>query len=94
MTQLVGFGFSRDDASGVDVFCSTDPASGVLCWSSKHLASLARVNFKVPSLKEKQLHMITYLFELVAELMLAPADNVSQSPEFEAPFGIFGGEDS
>ena len=43
-------------------------------------------------MKAKQLHMVGYLCELVYDLGLAPGDNVSQSPGFETPFGIFGGQ--
>ena len=32
------------------------------------------------------------LCELVYDLALAPGDNVSQSPGFETPLGIFGGQ--
>ena len=43
------------------------------------------------TLEEKQLHMAGYLFELVYDLMISPRDNVSRSPGFETPLGVFGG---
>ena len=42
------------------------------------------------TLEEKQLHMVGYLFELAYDLMISPTDNVSRSPGFETPLGIFG----
>ena len=42
-------------------------------------------------LQDKQLHMVGYLFELFYDLMIAPRHNVSQSPGFETPLGVFGG---
>ena len=65
----------------------------MLCWSKKHLDHIKQVNFKVTTLQEKQLRMIAYLFELAYDLMLAQRDNVSRSPGFETPLGIFGGQD-
>jgi hypothetical protein len=42
-------------------------------------------------LKEKQLHMVAYLCELAYDIALSPDHNVSESPGFETPLGIFGG---
>ena len=39
-------------------------------------------------------HGREYLCELVYELALTPGDNVSQSPGFETPLGMFGGPDN
>ena len=44
-------------------------------------------------LRDKQLHMVGYLFELFYDLMIAPRNNVSCSPGFETCLGIFGGTD-
>jgi len=35
------------------------------------------------SMKQKQLNMLAFTWELVYELMLAPKDNCSESPGFE-----------
>jgi len=35
--------------------------------------------------------MVGYLCELAYDLALTPSDNVSQSPGFETPLGVFGG---
>ena len=42
-------------------------------------------------IREKQLHMIGYLSELVYNAAIAPDNNVSSSPGFETPLGIFKG---
>jgi hypothetical protein len=46
---------------------------------------------EIPQSQAKQLHMVGYLCELVYNLALAPGENVSQSPGFETPLGVFGG---
>ena len=56
------------------------------------LERVAAINFPGSlTLAEKQLHMAGYLFELVYDLVISPRDNVSRSPGFETPLGIFGG---
>jgi hypothetical protein len=53
---------------------------------------IGAVNFaNTKDLEAKQLHMVGYLCELVYDLALSPGDNVSQSPGFDTPLGIFGG---
>ncbi len=68
--------------------------SGIFAWSTEMLDQIGTVNFaNAKDLKAKQLHMVGYLCELVHDLALAPGDDVSQSPGFETPLGIFGGAD-
>jgi hypothetical protein len=63
-------------------------------FSKEMLERIGAVNFqKAKDLEAKQLHMVGYLCELVHDLALAPGDDVSQSPGFETPLGIFGGAD-
>jgi hypothetical protein len=63
-------------------------------WSKEVLERIGAVNFLgAKDLEAKQLHMVGYLCELVYDLALAPDQNVSQSPGFETPLGIFGGSD-
>ena len=51
-----------------------------------------RVGFNgLTTLKEKQLRIVGYAFELVYDLMISPLDNISKSPGFETPLGVFGG---
>ncbi len=69
--------------------------SGIFVWSKEMLERICAVNFqKAKDLEAKQLHMVGYLCELVYDLALTPDDNVSQSPGFETPLGIFGGSDN
>ncbi len=79
------------DTPGWDLLCSPE-ATGVLVWSKTALDHLSDVNFPgCASLTDKRRVMASYLFELVYELCIAPDHNVSQSPGFETPLGVFGG---
>ena len=39
---------------------------------------------------DKQLIIVSYLFELVYDIMISPADNVSLNGGFESCHGVFG----
>ena len=41
--------------------------------------------------KDKQLHLVSYLFEFYYDLMIAPSDNVSVNGGFESCHGYMGG---
>jgi hypothetical protein len=89
LQQYCGLGFSRSES--IEALHRTD-GSGIFVWSAEMLERIGAVNFQnAKDLKAKQLHMVGYLCELVYDLALAPGDNVSQSPGFETPLGIFGG---
>ncbi len=91
---FVGLGFNRKDVAAMKVLCSTTPSSGIFSWSKEMLEHVSKVKFAgCSTLAEKQLHMIGYMFELLYDLMISPRDNVSRSPGFETPLGIFGGSD-
>jgi hypothetical protein len=91
LTQYCGLGFSRQE--NIQALHQTD-GSGIFVWSKEVLERIGAVNFSgAKDLEAKQLHMVGYLCELVYDLALAPDDNVSQSPGFETPLGIFGGSD-
>ncbi len=65
--------------------CSENMASGILSWSPLVLQEVAKLNIAgTITLQEEQIHMVGYLFEMLFDLMIAPADNVSESPGFEA----------
>ena len=92
LEQYVGLGFMRTNEEAVNALCSSTSEDRLLSWSASHLELIAAVNFPgTPSVVEKQLHMVGYLFELVYDLMISPRDNVSHSPGFEIPLGILGG---
>ena len=85
-------GFMRTNEEAVNALCSSTSEDRLLSWSASHLELIAAVNFPgTPSVVEKQLHMVGYLFELVYDLMISPRDNVSHSPGFVFPLGILGG---
>ena len=82
---FVALGFLRTNAADVDMLVATSAADGILFWPAVSITRIDKTNFRgVANLKEKQLHMVGYLFELCYDLMLSPNDNVSQSPGFEA----------
>jgi hypothetical protein len=91
LEQYCGLGFSRRES--IEALHQTD-GSGIFVWSKEVLERIGAVNFSgAKDLEAKQLHMVGYLCELVYDLALAPDQNVSQSPGFETPLGIFGGSD-
>ena len=72
----------------------TDVENGLFQWSNEVLDNLKNTNFVCPSLKSRQLHMISHMMELLHDLMTSPSANVSRSPGFKLLLGIFGGCDS
>ena len=92
LEQYVALGFLRTNTEAAGELRVADPAKGLLLWPVGALERVAAINFPGSlTLAEKQLHMVGYLFELVYDLMISPRDNVSRSPGFETPLGIFGG---
>jgi len=92
LEQYVALGFMRTNTEAAGELCAADPAKELLSWLEGALERVAAINFPGSlTLAEKQLHMVGYLFELVYDLMISPRDNVSRSPGFETPLGIFGG---
>jgi hypothetical protein len=89
LQQYCGLGFSRSE--NIEALHQAD-GHGIFVWSEEIIERIGAVNFaNAKDLKAKQLHMVGYLCELVYDLALAPGDNVSQSPGFETPLGVFGG---
>ena len=81
---FVALGFLRTKTAAVDVLVATSAEEGILCWPASTVTQTSNTNFRgAADLKEKQLHMVGYLFELCCDLMLSPNDNASQSPGFE-----------
>jgi hypothetical protein len=53
-------------------------------WTKERLERIGAVNFaRANDIKDKQLHIVGYLCELVCDLTLAPGNNVSRSLGFE-----------
>ena len=83
LQQHCALGFSRSDADAVNNICKTNGAR-IFDWRPVDLDAMRRCSFYgSTTLKEKQLHMISYLFEIVYDLMLSDRDNISESPGFE-----------
>ena len=85
----VGLGFNRDsETAGLT---STDADGGnIFFWSKEVLELLDKSKEgSCTTLKEKQLVMVGYLFELLYDLCLSPLWNVSQNPGFESRLGVF-----
>ena len=93
LSQRVGVGFDRhkDDVVGYLTGCAKS-GDGIFVSDGAAKEKCAKVNFRgVDSIKHKQLHFVAYLYELGYGLSLAPALNISHSPGFETPLGIFEG---
>ena len=77
-----GLVFKIGDEEAKTALCSADDKKGLLYWSPTVMSKVT---------KDKQLHMVGYLFEMLYDLMIAPNANVSQSPGFESFLHIYGG---
>jgi hypothetical protein len=84
-----GLCFSRDDSMGVDMLCSPDTDLGIFSWNQVTIDSIMTTNFPQPTLRERQLIMLGYLFEMAYDLLIAPSHNVSHSAGFECPLSVF-----
>jgi hypothetical protein len=83
----VGFEYSKEDT--VAALCSDYTQGGVLSWSPEKLASIEKASFSgAKTLREKQLRMAGYAFELLYDLMISPSANASQNPGFESCHGV------
>ena len=90
LIMYVGFAFDRwNDCVVKQLVDST--MDGIYIWGNGYMEKIKNVNFKGCMMTtEKQLHFIAYLWELGFDLMISPENNVSESPGFEVPFGVFG----
>ena len=84
--HYVGFGFDRQQQAAVAAICDVS-RSGLFVWPKATLDCIKRAN---ETRANSQLKCISYLWELVFDLCLGPA-NVSESPGFESYLRIFGG---
>jgi hypothetical protein len=92
LVMCIGLAFNREDSDALELIC--DQTNGIFVWPEEILQFISRASFNhSPSLKDKQLHMVGYMVELVLDLMISPIDCVSQSPGFESCLHIFGNTD-
>jgi hypothetical protein len=83
-------GFSNKEPS-LSYLREIGPESLFVC-NRKYVDYLGKVTFRRGAdVQENHVHMIGYLCELAYDLAIAPGNNVSESPGFETPLGIFGG---
>ena len=87
LTQYCGFSFHR--AHDVEGLTSTDEGKSMFDWSVyiNHLDRSKLGGLK--TLREKQLTVVGYFFELCYDLCLSPSQNVSNNPGFESIIGVF-----
>jgi len=73
-----------DRASNLEDFCPKEEDDSLFVWSNETMKSLTRYS---GTMKDKQLNMVAYLWELTFELLLSVDGNVSKSPGYET-FGL------
>ena len=91
LQQYSAASFRRNESGPL---CSID-GNGLLLWPSNVMKAVTNVNFKATNARNiqgKQLEMVGYFFELLYDLSLSSDHNASESPGFETPLGIFGGD--
>ena len=75
---------------GFDGTSSVDKLLRLFNWGDEMMQRrLSQLHWKGKSEELKQVHMLGYLFELMYDLAIAPATNVSRSPGFETPLNIY-----
>jgi hypothetical protein len=96
LQQFVGIGFDRRSDDVVRYLtCCVNNSDGVFAFDDAAKENCAKVKFQgIDAVQHKQLHLVAYLCELGYDLALSPNHNVSRSPGFETPLGIFGGHES
>ena len=88
LVQYNGIAFDRD--SNTDGLTSSTEGSNLLHWSKSVLEGLERMNEGgCSTLREKQLVIVSYFFELCYDICLSPTNNISQNPGFESRLHIF-----
>jgi len=65
----------------------------LLVWPEWFLAELDRTMSHLPNIESKQVRCVCYLFELIGDLLIAPADNVSEAPGVEQLIRQYGSGD-
>jgi hypothetical protein len=77
-----GIGFDRSRT--VAGLTETDDGKGIFSWDKKVIDCLEGSTKLGDTMKNRQLCMVAYLFELGYDLMLSPKFNLSRMPGFEA----------
>ena len=92
LDMVCALGFSRNNASN-ELLCEKE--NGIFLWNEKIETNVNNVKFRnAKTLNEKKLNMIGYLLEIFYDVALKESSNVSTSPGFETPLGVFGGNNN
>jgi hypothetical protein len=86
ITQLIGIAFDPSSQASTGALCTplNDIAgTGIFVWSQDVMKKLGSHDWNGLSMKQKQLNMLAFTWELVYKLKLAPKDNCPESPGFE-----------
>ena len=87
LQQYCGFCFKRTE--NIEALVSTIEGRGLFDWST-YISALEVANFKgCKTLKDRQLTVVGYFFELCYDICLSPSHNVSNNPGFESILGVF-----
>ena len=87
LTQYCGFSFKR--SGNVEALVSTVDGECLFDWSL-YIKKLETANIRgCKSMREKQLVVVGYFFELCYDICLSPRHNVSNNPGFESILGVF-----
>ena len=74
--------FDKEDKQAVKLLTTDISDGGILRWSQQGM----ELACKCPhgdTLVEKQLHIVSYMFEVMADIMIEPKHNMSDSGSFE-----------
>ena len=87
--QYVGLAFDHNS----DTSALTATTGGLFNWSNETVRGTDAMNVSsCKTLRERQLVLISYLFELIYDVYISPQTNVSRDPGFESCLGIYGSE--
>ena len=87
LTMYCGFCFNR--STDVEAMTSKEHDRGLFDWSL-YIKQLERANIRgCNTLREKQLVVVGYFFEMCYDICLSPGQNVSNNPGFESILGVF-----
>ena len=86
LIQYVGLGFDRD----VQTNALTDHVDGLFLWKPEVLTKTDRMNVSsCNSLRERQLVLVSYLFEMIYDISISQVTNVNCNLGFESCLGIY-----
>ena len=78
-----GIGFDRSRTVS-DLIETDDGKGGIFSWDKKDIDCLEGSSKLGDTMRDRQLCMVAYLFELGYDLMISPKFNLSRMPGFEA----------